>query len=575
MPCLNRMSSHTFILNARGFIVVNFNEIKTRNDLAIFLDIPLKKLTYILYVKKPSNYYNSFTINKKNGAARTINAPTGDLKQIQIKFAQSLYEFKKSINEQSKIKTNISHGFEKNKNILTNAKNHVNKKFIINIDLEDFFDSFHFGRVRGYFEKNKHINLPVEVATIIAQLTCYEGKLAQGAPTSPIITNMICEILDQRLIHLAKEFKLYYTRYADDLTFSTNDKMILDKYDLFLNRIKSEIIKFGLSINNKKTRLTYNSSRQEVTGLIVNKKINIEKEYYKKTRAMADNLYKYGEFTVKEERGTIKQLEGRFSFINQIDKFNNTHNKEKKTNNKDKIKFWELNAREKEYQKFLFYKYFYLSQRPMIVTEGKTDSIYIKAALKNLYKEYPKLIEKKEGKFSFKISFFKRTNRMKYFFNIHHNGADTLINIYNFYTGSNNFPNYYEYLKAKNGEINQNPIFILFDNEQNKNGKPLQKIKQNIGIKDKIVGSRQIEGNLYILTNPLVKGLAECEIEDLFDDAVLNVELNNKLFSREDKFDNKEFFGKKFFADYINRNYRKINFDSFRPLLDEMCKRID
>ena len=66
MPCLNRMSSHTFILNTRGFIVVNFNEIKTRNDLAIFLDIPLKKLTYILYVKKPSNYYNSFTINKKN-----------------------------------------------------------------------------------------------------------------------------------------------------------------------------------------------------------------------------------------------------------------------------------------------------------------------------------------------------------------------------------------------------------------------------------------------------------------------------------------------------------------------------
>lgn len=72
-----------------------------------------------------------------------------------------------------------------------------------------------------------------------------------------------------------------------------------------------------------------------------------------------------------------------------------------------------------------------------------------------------------------------------------------------------------------------------------------------------------------------MKGLAECEIEDLFDDAVLIVELNNKLFSREDKFDNKEFFGKKFFADHINRNYRKINFDSFRPVLDEMCKRID
>lgn len=80
------------------------------------------------------------------------------------------------------------------------------------MDLENFFDSFHFGRVRGYFQKNNYYKLPFEVATIIAQLTCFHGKLPQGAPTSPIITNLICNIFDLRIIKLAKKYKLDYTR---------------------------------------------------------------------------------------------------------------------------------------------------------------------------------------------------------------------------------------------------------------------------------------------------------------------------------------------------------------------------
>ena len=546
----------------------NLNEIKTRNDLSMFLDIPIKKLTYILYVKKPDSYYNSFTINKKSGGIRIIDAPTGDLKKLQIKLAQSLYEHRKLVNERYNIRDNISHGFEKNKGIITNAKNHVNKKFIINLDFENFFGNFHFGRVRGYFEKNKNMNIPIEIATIIAQLVCYEGVLPQGAPTSPIIANMICEILDKRLIHLAKEYKLYYTRYADDLTFSTNDKMILEEYDSFLKRIQYEITSFGLSINDKKTRLIYNNCRQEVTGLVVNEKISIKNDYYKKTRAMANSLYTCGEFKINDEIGKIKQLEGRFSFINQIDKFNNIHKKEKKN-------IWKLNAREKEYQKFLFYKYFYTNQKPIIINEGKTDPIYIKAALKSLYEYYPKLVEKKDGEFHYKVSFLKRTKRMRYFFNIQSEGADTLLNIYNFYIGRNKFPNYFDYFQSKRRKSDQAPIFLLFDNEQKHKDKPLRKLKGNIGIDSEIVGSKHIKGNLYILTNPLTKGLEESEIEDLFDDDVLNKRLNNKLFSREDKFDNKKFYGKKIFADYIMKNYKTINFDSFGSLLDEICNVIN
>ena len=253
------------------------------------------------------------------------------------------------------------------KSIITNAKPHRNKRFVLNLDLENFFDSFHFGRVRGFFEKNKVLPLPHEVATVIAQLTCFEGSLPQGAPTSPIITNLICRIMDKRLIKIVQKYKLYYTRYADDLTFSTNDKLFLENKDEFLLELESEIISSGFKINNKKTRLQYKDSRQTVTGLVVNKKLNVSHAYYKTTRAMAHSFYSKGEFTINGESGTMAQLEGRFSFITQIDKCNLDLDLDL---DKRKINFRELNGREKEYQKFLFYKYFLGIHAPLIVTEA-------------------------------------------------------------------------------------------------------------------------------------------------------------------------------------------------------------
>ena len=234
-------------------------ELQTREDLALYLAIPLQKLTYILYKSKPDSYYDTFEIPKKNGESRQIHAPSGDLK----------------------------HAFQKGKSIITNANIHRNKRYVLNLDLKDFFDHFHFGRVRGFFMKNKNFELPVEIATMIAQLTCYEGKLPQGAPTSPIITNLVCNILDMRLLKIAKKYRVVYTRYADDMTFSTNDKKFLENQENFMKSIKKEIESFGFEINDKKTRLLFCDSRQEVTGLVVNKKISVNREYCKRTRAMA------------------------------------------------------------------------------------------------------------------------------------------------------------------------------------------------------------------------------------------------------------------------------------------------
>ena len=109
-------------------------------------------------------------------------------------------------------------------------------------------------------------------------MTCYQGKLPQGAPTSPIITNLICNIFDVRISKLAKKYRLDYTRYVDDLTFSTNNKEFLNIKNIFFEELEKEIINAGFNINKRKTRVQYRVSRQEVTGIVVNKKLHVSRD---------------------------------------------------------------------------------------------------------------------------------------------------------------------------------------------------------------------------------------------------------------------------------------------------------
>ncbi|WP_313468613.1 reverse transcriptase domain-containing protein [Streptococcus parasuis] len=219
-------------------------------------------------------------------------------------------------------KNRISHAFFKGKSIKTNALPHRNKRYVLNVDLQDFFDSIHFGRVHGFFKNNDFFKLP-DVATVIAQLTCYKGVLPQGAPTSPIISNLICQILDYKIIELCQEYHLTYTRYADDLTFSTNEKNFDNNYQDFLDKLDKLVTRSGFKINAEKTHFQEYNGRQTVTGLSVNKKLNVKKDFYKHTRSMAHSLYKTGKFMINGKEGTLNQLEGRFSFINDLVKYNN------------------------------------------------------------------------------------------------------------------------------------------------------------------------------------------------------------------------------------------------------------
>lgn len=556
--------------------IIKFNEINSRNDFFEFLNVKKKTMTYILYKKGTENSYHTFEIEKKNGGFREINAPDEVLKSIQKKLALSLWLYQKEIWDEKGIKPNISHAFEKKKTIMSNANIHKNKKFVLNLDLEDFFSSFHFGRVKGFFEKDRDFKVPSEVALVIAQLTCYKRCLPQGAPSSPIITNLICRILDFRILKLAKKFKLDYTRYADDLTFSTNRKSFLEDYLAFFDELNKEILRAGFKINMSKTRMQYRNSKQIVTGLVVNEKVNIDSTYYRKTRAIAHSLYKGEEIKINGEKANINNLEGRFAFINQLDRYNN----ESIGKNSH---YSSLNGRENQYKKFLFYKYFFANSKPLIVTEGKTDIKYIKSGLKKLYMDYPNLVSKKsDGTFEYKISFLKKTKRLRYFLGIKKEGASSLKVISDYFSSSKkshgSATNYLEYFKKLSSGNGKQPVFLLFDNEMGEKAKkPLRDFTTHVDLSTEKISELennlkvQVVDNLYVLTNPLVSDKKECEIEDLFDKEVLGTIIEGKTFQRNEKeFNIEKHYGKQIFSDYVAKNYESIDFSKFKKIFDNI-----
>ena len=463
--------------------------LQNRKQIAELLGIPLKELTYILYVQKPETFYRSFKISKKNGGFRSIDAPEGSLVYVQRLLARRLTTW---ILEK-KLNTGVSHAFKKGRSIITNSSTHKNHRFILSVDLSDFFNSIHFGRIEGFFQKNKYFSFSREAAIVIAQLTCYHGSLPQGAPTSPVLSNLICQIMDRRILELASKYRVNYSRYADDLTFSTNQPKFGLESQNFLSELAFIIGQSGFRINESKTRLQYKDSRQEVTGLIVNKKIGVPKQFVKNTRAMANTLYKTGQFEIDGKQGSINQLEGRFTFINQIDWYNHRMaDSVKSTNSSTRGRLTKMNSRERQYRQFLIYKYFINNPRPLIVTEGKTDILYIKSALRSLNQHFPELVTFNDDKseYSLDISFFergirsdhgrsgnKKNQRLPYFLGLKMDGGDELQHIYDYYSGrdSANYPPYAQMLIHSFHIVPQHPVILLFDHELSGKNRPLRK----------------------------------------------------------------------------------------------------
>jgi RNA-directed DNA polymerase len=304
-----------------------------RKDLARLLGLKPSALAYVLYRRVESAKYQTFEIPKRRGGIRTISAPIDELKIVQRKLADLLQDCVSEIQKTKGIKDRTVHGFSRKKSIISNAHQHRKRRYVLNLDLKDFFPSINFGRVRGFFLKDKDYLLNADVATVIAQIACYQNALPQGSPCSPVISNLVGNLLDVKLRKLAADTGCTYTRYADDLTFSTNKPVFPkglaaapdDGSQIWtLRKELLEIIDFsGFQVNLPKTRMQYRDSRQEVTGLVVNRKVNVSQQYRRMVRTMVHNLYRKGSFTVTtaagEKEGKNDQLHGMLGFIYRID----------------------------------------------------------------------------------------------------------------------------------------------------------------------------------------------------------------------------------------------------------------
>lgn len=262
-------------------------------------------------INNSNKMYYDFSISKKSGGKRIISMPDKELLIIQKKI-------------QEKILNNIiihenAYGFVKNKSIKDNAKIHLNKDMILNIDLKDFFPSIHMGRV--YYIFSNLCQYDNDTSYCLTKLTTYKNCLPQGAPTSPIISNIVSFMLDTRLSKIAEHFNINYTRYADDITFSGRKENINES---LLKIVTNIIEECGFKINDKKTRFASYAGRQEVTGLIVNNtEINVSKNYVRKIRQELYYIKKYGLRSHRNKVGFKNRyykdhLLGKILFVKQI-----------------------------------------------------------------------------------------------------------------------------------------------------------------------------------------------------------------------------------------------------------------
>ena len=303
--------------------------------LAEFLGIEYKKLRFLVYHRDvvSVDHYHRYTIPKKKGGERNIAAPKSILKNAQRKILNEIL---------SKIPvSDYAHGFLKGKSVVSGAIAHIEQKaygneiqLLINMDLENFFPTITFERVRGMF---KAFGYSGYIASMLAMICTYcermevevRGEikyvktsnriLPQGSPASPMLTNIICVKLDKRLSGLASTYNCAYTRYADDMSFSFVDESSDLNLGRFMGLVSKIIGEEGLNINKKKTRFLRQNNRQCITGIVINnEEIGVPRKWIKTLRAAIYNANKLkcnGEIIPAK---TMNEISGMVSWVKSV-----------------------------------------------------------------------------------------------------------------------------------------------------------------------------------------------------------------------------------------------------------------
>lgn len=317
-----KRTTDTARLKRQGLPIIN-NEL----ELCSLLNSNIAQLRLLSYSAKLSKtyHYNSFTVAKKSGGKRTISAPTLALKLVQRQILDTILA--------PVALHDAAHGFAPSRSIQSNAEPHVGSAIVVNMDLKDFFPSITYSRVRGVFHK---LGYSEAISMILAHL-CTEASvhtindggekwflrvgdhaLPQGAPTSPAISNLVCRRLDMRLEGLAKKQGFRYTRYADDLTFSAENRDA--PVGALISAVKKIVADEDFMVHPDKTHVMRSGSRQEVTGVVVNEKCNVSKKRLKQFRAFLHTLEHKGLKKASWEgaRDSLAAAEGFAAFVYMV-----------------------------------------------------------------------------------------------------------------------------------------------------------------------------------------------------------------------------------------------------------------
>jgi retron-type reverse transcriptase len=539
-------------------------------------------VSFIVHTTPPAARYTTFDIPKRSGGVRTIDAPNDRLKGLQRSLSKLLFECLCEIEAKDPRRNKLSHAFRPGASIISNAKTHHRRRYVLNLDLKDFFPAFNFGRVRGFFLKNEHFRLAEPVATLLAQIACKDGKLPQGSPCSPVITELMTHFLDIRLVKLAARHKCTYTRYADDITISTNQREFpsalaeLDGTEWKLGEeLVSRINDAGFEVNDAKTRMQLRGSRQIVTGLTVNEKVNVAQAYYKRVRATAHRFLTTGAYELDGAAcNSVPRLEGMINHIyhvreRQIDiAIANEGNKEKQHKlhaERTKTKNEWPSAIRVVYYELIFFKNFINPPRPLIICEGPTDPVYLKSAIRRLAAAHPLLASVVGGKPELKVNFFKYSDQARDFLQLRGGSGDLL----RFLISWKDAFNRYDFRPA------EHPVIVLIDNDDGaKEIFSYLNNKKNYGLDiawDKHDPFFHLHGPLYLVKTPALGANHKSCPEDFFEPAVLAEKLDGKSFNKENKINPATEYGKAVFATWVVRpKVGAINFAGFTPLLERI-----
>lgn len=254
-------------------------------------------------VKNCHNEYRPITLKKKNGKTRMIHAPHEELRRCQRIILQEIA---------GKLPVSpYATAYVPGRRLADNASPHVGKRYLLKLDITDFFGSIRFDQVFSAAFHTKYF--PKQVGAMLTTLCCRMDVLPQGAPTSPALSNLVMRNFDNHMGQWCSRHGIAYTRYCDDMTFSS-DRPLFPVYE----KAKAMLEDMGFELNEKKTRFITNATRQSVTGLTVNEKVSVSGEYKRRLRQEVYYALKFGLGDARQ----YPHLIGKLCYVLQIEPHN-------------------------------------------------------------------------------------------------------------------------------------------------------------------------------------------------------------------------------------------------------------